>query len=126
MIDFICLDVGSLKRKHQAHSAPAEEIIAEDYDEVEEPYDYDYQPAKKPQENFWSERLKRRIVDGSVTGCAGCPNKYNIYHKCNLYCVSNYGDGITEPSSNYNRRKVKLLRRYPLPKGWREVFDAGW
>lgn len=58
------------KRKHPPQHQN-EEIIAEDYDEVEEPYPYDYEPVKKPQENFWSERLKRRIVDGSIAGYRG-------------------------------------------------------
>lgn len=110
-------------RKEPQH---AEEIIAEDYDEVEEPYPYDYEPVKKPQENFWSERLKRRIVDGSITGYKGCPNKYNIYHKCTLYCMNTYGDGVTEPKRNYLKRKLRLLKRYPLPKDWKEVYDFGW
>lgn len=54
-----------------------EEIIAEDYDE-EEPYPFDYEEVKKPQENFWSERLKRRIVDGSITGYRG-KKKLSVY-----------------------------------------------
>lgn len=109
---------------------PAEEIIAEDYDDVDESppidYDYDYQTqSKKTQQNFWSERLKRRIVDGSINGYKGCPNKYNIFHKCSLYCVNTFGDGIKEPSKSYIKRKVRLLRRYPLPKDWKEVYDEG-
>lgn len=110
-------------------AAPAEEIIAENYDEVEEePYEsnYDYQPqSKKSRESFWSERLKRRIVDGSITGYKGCPNKYNVYHKCSLFCVNTFGDGFKEPSKNYLKRKIRLLRRYPLPSDWKEVYDNG-
>lgn len=113
-----------------AHQAPAEEIIAENYDDVDEAqpfeYDYDYQAhAKKSQQNFWSERLKKRIVDGSVNGYKGCGNKYNIYHKCSLYCVNTFGDGIKEPSKNYTKRKMRLLRRHPLPKDWKEIYDEG-
>lgn len=110
---------------------PAEEIIAEDYDDVEEsqPIDYNYDnyqpPVKKAQQNFWSERLKRRIVDGSINGYKGCPNKYNIYHKCSLFCVNTFGDGIKEPSKSYTKRKIRLLRRYSLPKDWKEVYDEG-
>lgn len=113
-----------------AQQAPAEEIIAEDYDDVDDAppieYDYDYQKhAKKSQQNFWSERLKKRIVDGSINGYKGCANKYNIYHKCSLFCVNTFGDGIKEPSKNYTKRKVRLLRRYPLPKDWKEIYDEG-
>lgn len=108
--------------------ALTEEIIAEDYDEVEEQpfnYDQDYQSQKKSQQNFWSERLKRRIVDGSINGHKGCPNKFNIYHKCSLYCISTFGDGLKEPPKGYNQRKQRLLDRYPLPKEWKEVYDEG-
>lgn len=111
--------------------APAEEIIAEDYDDVDEvqqkaEYEYDYQThSKKTPQNFWSERLKKRIVDGSVNGYKGCANKYNIYHKCSLFCVNKFGDGIKEPSKSYQKRKTRLLRRHPLSKDWKEVYDEG-
>lgn len=118
----------SIKPRQQA---PAEEIIAENYDDVdEEPYtDYkfDYQPKiKKGRENFWSERLKRRITDGSnVNGYDGCPNKYNIYHRCTIFCAETFADGIKEPSGSYLIRKARLLKRHPLPKDWKEVYDRG-
>lgn len=105
-------------------NAPAEEIIAENYDDVDENNDYKSHP-KKLQHNFWSERVKKRIVDGSINGYKGCPNKYNIHHRCSLFCVNTFGDGIKEPPKSYTKRKVRLLRRYPLPKGWKEVYDEG-
>lgn len=139
------------------HQKPVqnEEIIAENYDDDEpatsvattisgrkidatdtdnddgtqpEPYPYDFQePVKKPAENCWSERLKRRIVDATVTaGYRGCPNKHNIYHKCTLFCMNTFGDGVPEPSREYTRRQHRLLRRFPLPRDWKEVWDNGW
>lgn len=119
------------KSKAAAIERPAltEEIIAEDYDEVDEEqpfdYDYDYKIRKKSQQNFWSERLKQRIVDGTVNGHKGCPNKVNIFHKCTLYCIKTFGEGIKEPSKDYLSRKQTLLRRYPLPRHWKEVYDEG-
>lgn len=122
----------NLKAAESRAPQPAEEIIAEDYDEVEaevEPYDYNYDyqlpPTRKVHENFWSERLKKRIVDGSQNGYKGCPNKYNIYHKCSLFCVKTFGDGFVEPSKIYLKRKTRLLRRYPLSGDWKEVYDSG-
>lgn len=123
----------SVKRVHSekaAHQAPGEEIIAEDYDDVDEnqpiDYEYNYQSqTKKSQQNFWSERLKKRIVDGSINGYKGCQNKYNIYHKCSLYCVNTFGDGIKEPTKSYAKRKARLLRKYRLPKDWKEIYDEG-
>lgn len=108
---------------------PTEEIIAEDYDEVDESrpseLDYEYQSQNKKQQNYWSERLKRRIVDGSINGYKGCPNKYNIYHRCSLFCVNTFGDGTKEPLKAYTKRKTRLLRKHPLPKDWKEVYDDG-
>lgn len=105
-----------------------EEIIAEDYDEVDVEYPslYDsYEPERRTEENFWIERMKLRIGETNVTGYKGCPNKYNIYHKCNIYCVTRWGNGIVEPDKGYLKRKARLLKKYPLPKGWKEIYDPG-
>lgn len=131
--------------QHHRKSAQNEEIIAENYDDDEpstatpktavasaaadqiEPYPFDYEPAKRPQENFWSERLKRRIVDATLaSGYRGCPNKCNIHHKCTAHCLNKYGDGQAEPGREYSRRQQRLLQRYPLPRDWHEVWDHGW
>lgn len=127
------VDKTTKRTSHESRAsrpAPAEEIIAEDYDDVDEnqsfEYDYDYQlQSKKSQQNFWSERLKKRIVDGSINGYKGCPNKYNIYHKCSLFCVNTFGDGIKEPPKVYTKRKNRLLQRHPLPKDWKDIYDEG-
>ncbi|XP_055913596.1 uncharacterized protein LOC129947173 [Eupeodes corollae] len=105
-----------------------EEIIAEDYDEIdiEYPSQFDsYEPERRIEENFWIERMKLRIGDGNLSGYKGCPNKYNIYHKCNLYCVTRWGTGVLEPEKEYLKRKARLSRKYPLPKGWKEIYDPG-
>lgn len=109
----------------EQQSAENEEIIAEDYDEIEDPSQYDYEPLKKPQESFWKERMKLQIVEGNNSGYKGCPNKYNIYHKCTLYCVTKWGDGIQEPKRSYMKRRQRLLRKFPLPKTWQEIYDFG-
>lgn len=125
----------SVKQKSVAAAAqaPTEEIIAEDYDDIDDeprPFEYDYEYQSKQNrnrqpQNFWSERLKKRIVDGSINGYKGCPNKYNIHHKCSSYCVNTFGDGIKEPLKSYAKRKIRLLRRYPLSKDWKEIYDEG-
>ncbi|XP_055844019.1 uncharacterized protein LOC129910610 [Episyrphus balteatus] len=105
-----------------------EEIIAEDYDEIdiEYPSQFDtYEPERRIEENFWIERMKLRIGDGNQSGYKGCPNKYNIYHKCSLFCVTRWGNGILEPEKGYLKRRARLNRKYPLPKGWKELYDSG-
>lgn len=70
--------------------------------------------------------MKKRIAEGSNLGYKGCPNKYNIFHKCTLYCINRWGDGVSEPSREYLKRHNRLLQKYPLPKNWLEVYDRGW
>lgn len=119
-------------KKSTPKDLPAEEIIAEDYDDDNpEPSidtDLDYQnPMKNKKPNFWSERLKRRIIDGNINfkGYRACPNKYNVHHKCTLFCINTFGDGVQQPSSKYLKRKERLLRKYPLPSEWKDIFDEG-
>lgn len=117
-------------------SVPAEneEVIAEDYDEMETedksgPEKYHHlmdSTNKRTEDNFWLERMRARMGEGSsVLGYKGCPNKYNIWHKCTLYCVNRWEEGKSEPSHEYLRRYKRLRRKYPLPKGWNEVYDPG-
>uniref|UniRef100_A0A1B0GQN4 Polyglutamine tract-binding protein 1 n=1 Tax=Phlebotomus papatasi TaxID=29031 RepID=A0A1B0GQN4_PHLPP len=98
--------------KGPVNNIQSEEIIAEDYDDIEEPEQYDFEPVKKPPENFWSESLKRRITEGNNLGYKGCPNKYNIFHKCTLFCINRWGDGIAHPSEEYMRRKENGTHYY--------------
>jgi len=93
-----------------------EEIIAEDYDSHR-----DETPNGKS--NFW-EGIDGVNVD-PLKGHKGCPNKYNIYHECTLFCVKRWRQGIPVPSEDYLRLKEKLLEKYPLPNGWQEVYDEG-
>lgn len=104
-----------------------EEIIAEDYDDAEEPSQYDYdEPVRKRRDNPWTENIKKRLTAGQIAGYKSCPNKYNIYHKCTLFCVTFWNGKEKMPTEEYFLRKKRLLKRYPLPKNWVEVFDSGW
>lgn len=113
-----------------------EEIIAESYDRDEdgadedegnEPSQYDYdEPVRKRKDNPWTENIKKRLNAGQISGYKSCPNKYNIHHKCTLYCVTFWNGKERQPSEEYFLRKKRLLKRFPLPKNWIEVFDSGW
>lgn len=102
-----------------------EEIIAENYDEEEEGPSFDYEYVRKPEENLWKEKMKTRMTEGGYAGYKCCPNKYNIFHKCTVFCMENWSESNNEPSDEYLKRKKRLLKRYPLPQGWVEVFDSG-
>ena len=79
---------------------PLEEVIAEDYDD---------------------NRLdpKTRLV------VKGCPNKYNIYHDCTAFCQKRWSDVSERPSPKTKRKYQKLVKKYPLPEEWQEVYDPG-
>ncbi|XP_016952551.1 uncharacterized protein LOC108026228 [Drosophila biarmipes] len=117
-------------------SEAIEEIIAENYDDDDKsaPYPYKEDSAPEPkrrstEEQFWSHRIKERIgVNESYHGYKLCPNKYNIYHKCSLYCVNKFNSSPlshSQPSHKYLKRYKRLLRKYPLEAGWKDIYDKG-
>lgn len=55
----------------------------------------------------------------------GCPNKYNIYHECTEFCRQTWALGKQVPSPKTERKYQRLLKRYPLPEGWQDVWEAG-
>ena len=60
-------------------------------------------------------------------GHSGCPNKWNPNHECVLFCRQFWGAGIKEPvNQEYIKAHAKMIERfYPLPDGWREMYDSG-
>lgn len=88
-----------------AGDQPEEEVIAEDYDDVSRP------------------------VGGGETRLdgpnPGCPNKWNLYHECNAFCHKHWGAGKLKESPRTERKRLHMLRRYPLPDGWTELYDPG-
>uniref|UniRef100_A0A336K7P6 CSON000484 protein n=1 Tax=Culicoides sonorensis TaxID=179676 RepID=A0A336K7P6_CULSO len=122
-------DSGSHSDNSSKHISDEEEIIAEDYDDtegigVQDPDKFEYH--SKPKENLWKLRLKSRIaVENDYLGHKGCPNKYNVFHRCTLFCLEYWKDGQIEPDDEYMVRYKRLIDRYPLPKGWTPIYDPG-
>ncbi|KAK8395752.1 hypothetical protein O3P69_005685 [Scylla paramamosain] len=89
-----------------------EEIIAEDYDETpQQPLPHAY-PQLEPQ------------TTDPFQGYPGCPNKWNVFHECNAVCRDQWKDrNFVDPE--YDRRRLKMLAKYPLPTHWQEVLDPG-
>jgi len=118
-----------------------EEVIAENYDDPVTPDNKVSSIPPPPQpvslssssmvessSNYHSSMKKSSST--SLTkfhrmGHYGCPNKSNIYHSCNQFCVTRWGRGKTQPSTEYNRRRLKMLKKYPLSSTWIEVYDPG-
>lgn len=93
-----------------------EEVIAEDYDERER----DRLGGMDDDDPMNVANLEKKFQ-----GHPGCPNKYNIYHDCTKACADLWGAGKLDPDARYLRRKNKMLKKYPLPESWKEVYDPG-
>ncbi|KAI6242182.1 WW domain-containing protein [Aphelenchoides fujianensis] len=87
-----------------------EEVFIESYDGAEGDADEEEEPVKRPR-----------------SGAPGCPNKWNEFHVCTDFCYDHWQEGMPESrlSERYHHARRTMLHRYPLPEGWREVYDAG-
>ncbi|GLH03141.1 Polyglutamine-binding protein 1 [Gryllus bimaculatus] len=95
-----------------------EEVIAEDYDTPRKGNSNDANDNSEAGDNSSDTELK-------LLGHPGCPNKYNIFHECTVFCKEKWGVGHAEPDTKYQRLKQKMLQKYPLPITWMEVYDPG-
>jgi len=103
-------------KTQKSDTEPEEEIIAEDYDDHKQ----QVESSDKPQET-----VVVPADDKENKLAIGCPNKWNIYHECSSWCVSHWGDGIKTPNPNDERKRFKMLKKYPLPDNWQEIYDPG-
>ncbi|EDV93922.1 uncharacterized protein LOC6563697 [Drosophila grimshawi] len=114
-------------------SETVEEIIAENYDEDDKNQQHSsvetstYTSKNTAiNEHYWADRIKERMeVTESHHGFKFCPNTYNIWHNCTLYCVNKWANGRPKPKDNYLRRYRRLIRKYPLGANWKDVYDNG-
>jgi len=99
---------------------PEEEVFAESYDDnaVTSSYDTSGPVVFK---------IPDAVDPNKYLGHSGCPNKYNPHHTCVQYCKTYWGAGAREPfNQEYIAAHSKLVDRfYPLPDGWREMYDCG-
>uniref|UniRef100_T1IT40 WW domain-containing protein n=1 Tax=Strigamia maritima TaxID=126957 RepID=T1IT40_STRMM len=96
---------------------PEEEIIAEDYD--------DHQSSTDILENIPQEKYIPLDTNKENKQANGCPNKWNIYHDCTTYCLSHWGEGVKTPNPQDEKKRLKMLAKYPLPENWQEIYDQG-
>uniref|UniRef100_A0A0K2SZS9 Putative LOC100114829 [Nasonia vitripennis] n=1 Tax=Lepeophtheirus salmonis TaxID=72036 RepID=A0A0K2SZS9_LEPSM len=87
-----------------------EEVIAESYDNEDEP-----------------EVTKKSITDKTkFMGYPGCPNKVNPYHMCSLFCLSRWGKGKLKPDDrDYKAKYEAMMKKIHLPEHWKEKYDPG-
>ena len=103
------------------------ETFAEDFSEKDDshinPENYEYRSNRKD-DNIWSDKVKRRFKE-TTKGVKGCPNKWNVFHICTVFCLERWREGVNKPSKSYKERYFRLIKRYPLPKNWISVWDNG-
>lgn len=105
---------GIIKNPEAKKTEDVEEVFAEDYDEPSEPFtDLDAPETDVPAVEDEPESLET----------IACPNKSNPYHECSEYCRKRYGKKEFTPDADMDRRRLRMLNKYPLPEGWQEVPD---
>ena len=103
-----------------------EEVIAEDYDD-EGDSDSGSQNQGKPTTSDLPSfpGPASLFAKRSLPPVDGCPNKINLYHDCSDYCCTRYGCGKEVPSPRTERRYRNLVKRFPLPIEWQDVWEPG-
>ncbi|KAL7076818.1 hypothetical protein ACQ4LE_003686 [Meloidogyne hapla] len=91
-------------------------------------------PDEKKEEEVFAESYDQEDETKADTGkekyrggAPGCPNKHILFHVCNEYCFDHWQEGYPESrlSDRYLEQRKKMLRNYPLPEGWTEIYDSG-
>jgi len=104
---------------------PEEEVFAENYDE--HVVNQSYEKVKTATAGNIGSASTTINDPTKYIGHSGCPNKWNVYHDCCLWCKQFWGTGLREPvDKEYICAHAKMIQKYfPLPDGWREMYDAG-
>lgn len=94
----------------QLSTGEEEEVIAESYDD----------------DSKTSSTARKQT--SNAAGAPGCPNKWNPFHTCVEFCYDHWREGTPENRlpMEYNRRRLRMLKKYPLPTGWKEVRRASF
>lgn len=104
--------------KPSAEPEEVEEVIAEDYDDVQPARPYASMESEADQ-GFTDETEPEELFHE----CLACPNRVNPYHVCVDYCKKRWGFKRFKPDPEMAKRHRRLLTKYPPPSGWAEVGD---
>lgn len=115
----------------QDDAGPEEEVIAEDYDDhskkstfiLSNTDDMTDDPMEREKQEAMFENMLRENVQGDRDSALACPNKYNVYHVCTRFCHEHWS--LKHPSPTVEKKRIKMLKKYPLLDNWKEVYDAG-
>jgi len=111
----------SKKTAQNQTSKPEEEVFAESYDDQED------NTKSVPKNLITNSEAIEKI---KFMGYPCCPNKWNVYHECSLFCQNNWSsrNKSTGPEidSEYAEIHKNTVEKYgPLPEDWQEKWDPG-
>lgn len=95
-----------------------EEVFAEDYDDPAKP-----EPATETKVTPEDPDSGVEDDEQHIYEVTACPNRSNPYHVCVKYCKNRWGLKLFTPDTVMLSRRDRMLRKYPLPDGWKEVAD---
>lgn len=116
--------------KEEKKPEEEEEVFAENYDESEESSDSsededqsDNDDSENSDKNETESKNSEAIKPKESLKNNDCPNTNNPYHECTSYCRKKYGEKIFEPHPVMEKRRIRMLKIYPLLPNWKEVPD---
>ena len=98
-----------------------EEVFAEDYDDLAKPDITDTETKDTKEEK--QDSNKETDDTEYIHEVTACPNRSNPYHTCVKYCRNRWGIQTFSPDKDMLKRRDRMLKKYPLPDGWKEVAD---
>lgn len=106
---------------NSGHNQEAEEVFAEDYD--------DHGPGSGG-ELIGPVLSSRKLLDGKLSDllplpAPGCPNKWNVHHRCVKWCIKRWGEGKRTEDPSTERKRLRMIQKYPIPSDWFEEYDPG-
>merc|ERR1712168_1220079 len=119
------------EEQQQQQKEPEEEIIAEDYDddEAQMPDDdrgSDGESDDDDEEDEEDEEDDDGADDEDATTVKlnACPNLRNPYHDCTAFCAKKWGTKSFNPDKENERKRKRMMTKYPLPENWVEEPDV--
>jgi len=118
--------------EEQQQKEPEEEIIAEDYDDDEaQKHDDDRgsdgesdDDDDDEDEDDEEDEDGADDEDGTTVKLNACPNLRNPYHECTAFCAKKWGAKSFNPDKENERKRRKMMSKYPLPENWVEEPDV--
>ncbi len=71
--------------------------------------------------HFLKENLNE--IERILPKVANCPNRGITQHSCTDVCIKKFGLKKFQPHPVLEKRRLRMLKIYPLPTNWIEVPD---